>query len=646
MQCVVTSPQCRGSDRTVVAVTVLAVVAFIPAAHYGFVWDDILLIQKNQFLQQGNLRSLLSRDFSDLTFGALGGGLYRPLFALTLWADAEIWGLQPIGFHLTNLLLHGLVAMLLWFLVRRLSDTLTATLTSTLFAIHPAHSEVAVFISGRVDSLPLISMLGGLWLFLELDGCQSLGKKWLCHSGLLAAAVLALAAKESAIVFPGLLLTLGLTDKAGAGWQFLESLRATLRKLAGVLIVVGIYAVCRFAMLTGYVSHVSGNVDVVTRILIAAESFGYYTTQALWPVPLGPERYPTIPHSPFDLPVLLGWVSLVFVACWLRWAWGRRPLAAVGLLWFVCALVPVLAALPVTRAGEFVLAERWLYTPSAGMILAVGATVRPWLIRIGNPVPLRFVGAITLTWATVALGTLLWITPIWANNTTFHQYVLARNPDAPGPLTNAAILETEAGRPENALRLLQKAAMRSPADAKIWVNLGLALRQMKRYEEALVAFQKSIDLNPDWVFPPTFMSSVYYDTGRHAEGIALMQSVVQRTPHYAYGYFFLGVFYESSGRLDDAVTAYRETIRLTPRNLNAYRNLAGTQVRMGSLGAAVATLEEGLAVFPGVPRLQVDLAQIYHQAGENAKARSLWEAVAAKSADAELSQYAAGRLAR
>ncbi len=309
-------------------------------------------------------------------------------------------------------------------------------------------------------------------------------------------------------------------DGRNRSWRASSSIgcRGTLRKLAGVLIVVGIYAVSRFAMLTGYLSHVSGECRHGEQNLDGGG--GVRLLYNAGPGACSPRTRAISgnPRLPFDLPVLLGWVSLVGVAYWLRWAWGRRPIAAVGLLWFVCALVPVLAALPVTRAGEFVLAERWLYTPSAGMMLAVGATVQPWLTRTGNLVPLRFVGGIMLTWGTVALGTLLWITPIWANNTTFHQYILARNPNAPGPLTNVAILETEAGRPENALRLLQQAAMRSPADAKVWVNLGLALRQMKRYEEALVAFQKSIDLNPDWVVPPTFMGSVYYDTGRLCRG--------------------------------------------------------------------------------------------------------------------------------
>lgn len=146
--------------RTGLLVVLLALVVFVPSLRYGFVWDDLVLVQNNQFLQpHSSPGSFLGKDFTELTFGRVGGFFYRPLFALTLWADAVLWGQQPAGFHGTNLLLHGLVVGLLWLVVRRLSDSFTATLTALLFAVHPAHSEVAVFISGRVDSLALVPML-------------------------------------------------------------------------------------------------------------------------------------------------------------------------------------------------------------------------------------------------------------------------------------------------------------------------------------------------------------------------------------------------------------------------------------------------------------------------------------------------------
>lgn len=633
--------------RAALLVVLLALVVFMPSLQYGFVWDDLTLVLNNQFLQpHSSLGSFLGRDFTELTFGRIGGFFYRPLFALTLWADAVVWGQQPVGFHLTNLLLHGLVVGLLWLVVRRLSDPLVATLASVLFAVHPAHSEVAVFISGRVDSLALIAMLAALGLFLELHPQRSIWGKAILHLGILGAFVLALAAKESAVVLPGLLLAVGLHDPAAAGRRPTDRLWATLARMTGVLAIAGIYVVWRWGSLTGHVFQAVSSTGVVNRAWMAVGAFGSYSAQALLPVPLGPERYPAIPHSPWEPLVLLGWVSLVGVAGWLRWVWGRRPGAAVGLLWYVLALAPVLALVPVNAAGQFVLAERWLYAPSAGMMLAVAATAQPWLTQARNSARVRFAAGSLLAWGVVALGTLLWITPIWESNDSFFRHSLARNPGAPGALMNVAILELQAGRPEVALPLLREAVAVAPRDASAWMNLGWALRELKQYDDALAAFRESIRLNPVWVLPPIMMGSVYYDTGRYAEGIALMRSVVRRAPTFALGHRFLGVFNEKAGHLGDAVTAYREAIRLNPRDRDAYRFLARTQVEMGVPQAAVATLEEGLATLHGDPLLQIELAQLYAGIGHAEEARLLWQALASQSTYPELSRFAAERLAR
>ncbi len=631
--------------RTGVLVVLFALVVFIPSLRYGFVWDDLVLVKNNQFLQPHNSPgSFLGKDFTELTFGSLAGHFYRPLFALSLWADAVVWGQQPAGFHATNLFLHGLVVGLLWLVVRRLSDPLIATLASVLFAVHPAHSEVAVFISGRVDSLALVPMLAALWLFLDLNHGRSIWGQGMRHLGLLGAFGLALAAKESAVVLPGWLLAVGLHDPAAAGRRLAGRLSVSLARMTGVLAIAGIYVVWRWGTLTGHVAQALSSSSVANRVWITLGAFGSYTMQALVPVPLGPERYPGIPRSPWDLLVLLGWVSLLGVASWLRWGWRHRPIAAVGLLWYLFSLAPVLALVAADGAGRFVLAERWLYAPSAGMMLAIAATARPWLAQAGYAARVRLAGGIMLVWGAVGLGTLLWITPVWESNETFYRYILARNPGAPGPLMNVGILEIQAGRPEVAVRLLRQTVAVAPRDSPAWMNLGWALRELKHHDEALAAFRESIRLNPGWVLPPILMGSVYYDTGRFAEGIALMQSVVKRAPTFALGYKFLGEFYESAGRLHNAVTAYREAIRLNPRDRDAFRLLARTQVAMGTPQAAVATFEEGLAILPGDPLLQAELAELYDSTGHTWKARFLWEAVASQSVDLELSRFAAAKL--
>ncbi len=635
--------------RAALLVALLSVALFLPTLRYGFVWDDILLVQHNQFLRPDKPpSSFLAKDFTALTFGQFGGYFFRPLFALSLWLDAVLWGENPAGFHLTNLLLHGLTVALLWLVVRRLDCPETATVAAALFAIHPAHSEVVAFISGRVDSLALIPMLAAMWLFLEVPTRECARRRvegFLC---LLAATLLALAAKESAVVLPALLLIVGLTDPTHEGWAAGQRIRQHGRLLAGVLAIVIPYALWRGIVLAKheYFGTAFRHSGLTERLRMGMESFGYYTVQALLPIPLGPERYPPIPRGFWDASILLGGISLMGLAVWLGWAWRRRPVAAAGLLWYGLALVPVLHLLPPNSLGQFVLPERWLYAPSAGMVLAVAATFQPLLIRAADQRRAWLARVGLLAWGGVALAGLLWITPIWESNESFFRHSLARNPGSPVPLQWVGLLELEAGRPERAVRLMRQAVEAAPQDASAWMNLGWALRKLHQYDEALAAFQESIRLNPGWIRPRINMASVYYDTGRYGEGIALMQSLLRRWPALAEGHKLLGVFYERAGRLDEAIRSFREAIRLHPEDPNPFRYLARIHLRMGMSPAAIETLQEGLAVLPGHPLLLAELALVYEETGRGEEARPLWEAVASQTAHPELSRFARARLAR
>jgi tetratricopeptide (TPR) repeat protein len=632
------------SAREGVLAVLLAVVVFLPALRYGFVWDDLVLVQHNQFLQpHSRLTSFVTKDFTELTSGTIGGFFYRPLLALSFWLDGVVWGDRAFGFHLTNLLLHGLAVGLLWLVVQRLGGRLLATLTALLFAVHAAHSEVAVFVSGRVDSLALTPMLAGLWCFLRLrDPADGWIRAWL-HVALVGAFLLALGAKESALAFPAVLLASSLAIPARGRPDLPARLRAVLPHMLGVAAVAVTYAVWRHHAMAGNVEQALSGVGLPERLWMAVTAFGYYTCQGLLPIPLGPERFLEIPHSPWHGGVALGAASIAGVASWLRWAWTRRPAAAAGLLWYLVALAPVLALVPVNPGDRFVIAERWLYAPSAGLMLAVAATAAGWLATAPEG---RWVRGGLLAWGVTALGASLWITPVWESNETLYRYMAARNPDAPLALMNLAVLEIRAGRPATAMPLLRRGLAVAPDDARLWLNLGWAYREAKRPEQAMEALQESMRLNPAWIAPAVFLGSVYYDTRRDAEGIALMQSVVARAPAFGAGYKYLGAFYERAGHWEEAVKAYRQAIALNPRDRQVFRYLARTEVALGRVEAGVAALEAGLSVFPGDPPLLVELAALYESSGAREKALPIWEAVAAQSGDPELSRLAAARLGR
>ena len=156
--------------------------AYARTLSYEFVWDDVLLVARSQRLREwSSLPAVLGSHFWSEVHE--GSHYYRPLVSLSFFLDLQLWGLNPLGFHLTNLLAHLATALAVLALARRLSgDTLAAAIAGLAFALHPIHTESVTFISGRTD------VLATLFFLLSLLGYA----RWREGGGALAAGRLAL----------------------------------------------------------------------------------------------------------------------------------------------------------------------------------------------------------------------------------------------------------------------------------------------------------------------------------------------------------------------------------------------------------------------------------------------------------------------
>jgi len=209
------------SPRSAVFVLVLVAVnfaLFLPAMKGGFFWDDKILISGNPYLAHPNfLKTFLTSPFTgpsgwDQNSAALDRRVpfYRPLTALSYWADLKIWGLNPAGFHLTNILLQIANAVLFYFVLARLGlGAWPAFLGGLLFSAFPPHFESVGWISGRTD---LISFAGAAAALLGALRYRKAGRtRWLVFSS--SAYFLALMAKESVILLPGILILLLVAER-------------------------------------------------------------------------------------------------------------------------------------------------------------------------------------------------------------------------------------------------------------------------------------------------------------------------------------------------------------------------------------------------------------------------------------------------
>ena len=237
----------------------LALGIYSSALSGQFIWDDDYLVRDNQYLTTW---SALPEIFTkDINSGADSFcGFYRPLQILSYRLDTLAWKLEPVGYHLTNVLLHALAAWLFFLLIESFAGIPAALFSALLFLVHPVQTEAVAYISGRADLLAIIFMFSALLFDRK--------RPWS-----LVAYALALLSKESALVFPVLLWA----------WRCLVlKERRGFRELLPYLLITAVYLGLRATVLVPWAIPPEGGTLIRRLPGIFAALFGYFRA-LFWP---------------------------------------------------------------------------------------------------------------------------------------------------------------------------------------------------------------------------------------------------------------------------------------------------------------------------------------------------------------------------
>lgn len=370
---------------------VLSFAAFGATLRGGFVGDDFAYVGRFAALPWSDWPSLLVREWSGGVWGYPLPEL-RPVTALTLMLDASLWGANPFGFRLTNLLLHAATAGLVGWLAWRAAGRclVGAGAAAALFALHPVHVEPVLWITGRVDVVATLAYLAGFVAFVRYrdgGGAGLLPWLWLAF----AAAVFA---KEFGLTLPAMALLADLVWlRRGRAWRA----TATWWPYVGWAVVAGGYFLCRRLALGGLATQAAFSGDG------AHSAWALFCDRQL--TYLGHLLPPAREHwLRDDLPAIAqhgGWLLPVVVLAavllagwWTRFAPARaaveRPaLWFFGFGWFVVATLPLIVTY---------VSARHLYLASAGLCVAVVVALRGTWAR---PAWVGGVGAALAVWLAV-----------------------------------------------------------------------------------------------------------------------------------------------------------------------------------------------------------------------------------------------------
>ena len=554
--------------------------AYAPALHGEFVWDDDVIVLLNRTLRSADgLRRIWLEPGAVLQ--------YYPLVHTSYWLEYHAWGREPFGYHLVNVLLHAVNAVLVWRLLRRLAVP-GAFAAAAIFALHPVHVESVAWISERKNVLSGAFYLAAILAYLRfrpLDASPpSRPVAWYaCATALFVCSLLS---KTVTLTLPVAILILVWWKRGRVERRDVGAL-IPLVLVAIPLGLVTVWAEKRFVGATGQ----DWSLSLVDRLLIAGRAPWFYAGKLAWPRTLA-FMYPR-----WDLDASVWWQSLlpftvlaVLCAAWLlRRRLGRSPLAA--LLFFVGTLVPALGFFDVYPMRYSFVADHFQYLASLGLIaLAIGAMTHALMRRGPAALAIGRAAAVVLV---LVLGVLTWRqSHIYHDAETLWRNTVTSSPTSWMAHNNLGLLLAAKGRPADAVPEYTEALRIRPGMPEVLDNLGNALAAVGRRDEAIRQYEESLRVRPGSPLVHSNLAVVLAGAGRLADAEAHYREALRQKSDYVVAMVNLGVLLQGQGRLDEAISLFGEALRLQPDSADAHHNLAVVLAATGHQAEARAQMAE------------------------------------------------------
>lgn len=345
---------------------VLVAVAYAPVVNLSFLSDDWAVIRLATLRGSEAYWPEILKDFYTPLFEGIPK--YRPLYSLSFALDYTLYGIDPLGYHVTNLVLHAISSFFVYLLALEIAPERRgrriALTTSILFALYPVHPEAVTWIAGRVDLICAVFYLPAMLFFLRW---LRLGSGAYLVASLVSFA-LALLAKEMAIALPGLLFLLAIYRS--------RSFAAAARSVVPFAVVLVAYLLFRTYVLSGIES--TGVLGRELDFLRMTQGFLYRTLHMLVPLNFGllPAGWVSLTKLPFFLWPLP--VAAVLIFAYVR-GWMRSVFPLLLFVLYAVAMVPVAPAL---GPDPLLVSSRWSYIPSAFLALLIAYAV--WTVFAGR----------------------------------------------------------------------------------------------------------------------------------------------------------------------------------------------------------------------------------------------------------------------
>ena len=566
----------------------LTCLVYVPALKNDFIWDDVLYISDNMLIRSLSFASINKMLVS---FHASN---WHPVTWLSLAFDYCFWGLDPFGYHLTNIFLHGLNALLVFFVTMQLltrgktvnalasqspKEPLNATMsliaagaTAVLFGLHPIHVESVVWISERKDLLCALFFLLTISSYLTYTASPIERNRWFWFIVCVVLFILALMSKPMAVTLPLTLILLDIYPLKRIAFHPLttvQNLFPLLEKIPFLMLCIASSIITIMAQHAGGAVRSFDRFPVDARLLNATRSLVFYLQKIFLPLKL-------VPFYPF--PTNLHWLEveyflsgMLFLAITAICLWMLRQgkhLPFTAWSYYVITLLPTLG---IIQVGGQAAADRYTYLPSLGIFMLMGLGLA-WILDKGGLLKRKIMlGGVALI--VLSMPTLLGLLTIqqirlWNNSEIFWSYVTEVFPFP-------------------------------KSDPLVHYNLGNAYATNGKLDRAVAEYKKALTLKPLYAEAHNNLGSVYALQGTVNKAFEEINQALSIRPHYAKAHNNLGNIYLQQGELDKAISQYNQTLAIKQDDGTSHNNLAYAYYLKGDYTMARFHCEKAFAL--GIP---------------------------------------------
>lgn len=525
-----------------------------------FTWDDLSYVQNNELLRNGSWLDFFAAPFE---------GMYQPLVLVSLSIDYWIGSGNPWWFHFSNLLLHGINSLLVFYFFKKIQNNpLIPYFITSIFLLHPMMVEPVTWITSRKDLLFTAFYLGAALTWLKY--LRERKQKWYLITLLLF--LFSVLSKVQAVTFPIMLLILehikGLSP---------FSKRNLFQKIPFLLISL------IFGGLVYYFSlGIRPDVAFFDRILLSGFAISLYLLKYLFP----------ISHSvliPFPEEIAFRHIALALLSLgliYLLYRFRKNTLVLGGGLFFI---LHIALLLPVFPNSYIMMAEKYLYLSGIGILLII----------------VGFVPELKRTYL-LFLPILLIIPSLkqiqnWKDPLILWTEVVKKYPNSPEARDNRAYAYYALKDYERSAEDYQKSINLNPNAWNSRANIGAVLSELKQYETAIIHLNKALELKPGDELSHYNRAIALQNTGKYAEALKDIDEAVKQNAENPDYLLTRGAILLNMGQFDAALNELNRSILKNPKNHLSYGNRGLCNVRLNKTADAYKDFSQAILLNPKFP---------------------------------------------